>query len=211
MTAEASIEAPPADESAALANLRTEERRNAVGANGVRRGLYFALGLVIVAVGGWLFGSGLFGEATRATALAAPSFCVVARTDLPVLIRETGVLESQQEQLIRCPVDDVSGDGIVGTTILWIVPNGSQVEKGDLLVNFDHSHHLERRARQVLAVEQARADKIKAQVTYETAQRDLQDTVDAETRLKWAEIDLAIHKDERGPLSMEVQSFRKRA
>ena len=50
---------------------------------------------------------------------------------------ERGTMESQNNVEILCEVEDVQGDGINGTPILWIIENGLSVKKGDLLVELD--------------------------------------------------------------------------
>ncbi len=68
----------------------------------------------------------------------------VQRTDLPITVTERGTIESQKNVEILCEVEDVQGDGINGTPILWIIDNGVSVKKGDLLVELDAAPHLER-------------------------------------------------------------------
>ena len=123
---------------------------------GVRLAMGALVALAVTAAGIWLLGGWFLGDGIRgAAAPAEMEFCRISRTDLPIAVTEAGVLESQSNDLIRCKVGDVPGDGVDGTAILWIVPNGSQVQAGDLLVEWDSSHHRERLDRQFLAAEQA--------------------------------------------------------
>ena len=94
-------------------------------------------------------------------------YYTVSPTDLAINVTERGNLESQDEVDVICMVDDIRGDEIHGTPIIWIVPNGSAVKKGDLLVQFDSAGHLERLDRQILDNERARAEQIKAKVQYD--------------------------------------------
>jgi len=87
--------------------------------------------------------------------------------DLPITVTERGNLESQNNVEIMCEVDDIEGDGVVGTQILTIVPNGTSVKKGELLVEFDSAKHRERLDRQILDTESARAVQIQAQAKYD--------------------------------------------
>jgi len=87
--------------------------------------------------------------------------------DLPITVTERGNLESQNNVEIICEVDDIEGDGVVGTQILTIVPNGTSVKKGELLVEFDSAKHRERLDRQILDTESARAVQIQAQAKYD--------------------------------------------
>ncbi|MEM7232515.1 MAG: efflux RND transporter periplasmic adaptor subunit, partial [Planctomycetota bacterium] len=126
-------------------------------------------------------------------------FYTVKRGDLPINVTVRGNLESQTEEKVRCMIDDIEGDGIYGTPLLWIVPNGELVKKGDLIVEFDCSNHTERLDRQVLSTEKARASQIQAKVQYEN-QKTQNETNVAEGRLKvtLAELDLKQFEDEDG-------------
>ena len=64
-------------------------------------------------------------------------FHVVKRGTLAITVTERGNLESQDEIKVKCAVDDFEGDQIHGTPILFIVPNGSSVTEGQLLVELD--------------------------------------------------------------------------
>lgn len=58
--------------------------------------------------------------------------------DLPIVVTERGFLESQEQTTIICEVESYDrNSGTSGLTILSIVPNGSVVQKGDLLVELD--------------------------------------------------------------------------
>ncbi|MFO7907939.1 MAG: efflux RND transporter periplasmic adaptor subunit [Planctomycetota bacterium] len=94
-------------------------------------------------------------------------YFTVERRDLPITVTEQGTLESQNDVKVTCEVDDVGGDGIWGTPIIWIVENGVSVEKGDLLVELDESPHQERVDQQILDTEEAEAEFTQAQLNYE--------------------------------------------
>lgn len=62
----------------------------------------------------------------------------VTRSDLPIVVTERGFLESQEQTEIRCEVETYDRrSGSSGITILSIVPNGSVVEKDDILIELD--------------------------------------------------------------------------
>jgi HlyD family secretion protein len=92
-----------------------------------------------------------------------PILHVVSRDDVPIIVKETGYIVGSDDASLRCQVNDVPGDGIYGTRILWMISNGALVKAGDLLVELDRSHHLERLERQILKVDQSRAARIQAQ------------------------------------------------
>ena len=123
----------------------------------------------------------------------------VQRTDLPITVTERGTIESQKNVEILCEVEDVQGDGINGTPILWIIDNGVSVKKGDLLVELDAAPHQERLDSQVLGTEQARAKDIQARVNYEN-RISRNETSEAKARLNVELADLALqqYEDEYG-------------
>ena len=82
-------------------------------------------------------------------------FYNVEATDLNISVTERGNLESQSDLRVICEVDDVEGDGVSGTPIVWIVENGASVKKGDLIVELDSANHLNRLDSQIIDVEEA--------------------------------------------------------
>ena len=94
-------------------------------------------------------------------------FHTVTPGQLPITVTERGNLESQSNIEILCEVDDIEGDGVLGTQIISIVPNGTSVKEGETLVEFDKTGHQERLDRQILDTEEARATQIQAQAKYE--------------------------------------------
>jgi RND family efflux transporter MFP subunit len=135
----------------------------------------------------------------------------VKRGSLPITVTERGNLESQQNEQIICEVDDISGDGIIGTPIVWIIANGSSVKKGDLLVELDSSGHLERLDRQVLDTERARAVQIQAEAKYENQKTQNETTLaDAELDVKLAELELEMFTDEEnGTHKLDVEAVNR--
>jgi HlyD family secretion protein len=87
----------------------------------------------------------------------------VDRSDLEVVVLERGSLESQSNIDLICEVEDVRKDNINGTTILWMIPNGASVNKGDLIVELDSNPMQEALDEQILYTENALAEKIQAE------------------------------------------------
>ncbi len=90
----------------------------------------------------------------------------VQKGELPIKVTERGNLESQENVDVMCMVDDVSGDEIHGTPIVWVIPNGSAVKEGELLVELDAASQTERLDRQILETNRARAAKTKSEIQY---------------------------------------------
>ena len=99
-----------------------------------------------------------------------------------IKIVERGKIESQRNVLVRSQVDDMNGDGILGNAIVWIVPNGTHVKQGDLIVKLDSGSHIEQRDEQIIETDQARANQIQADVAYQN-QISLNATAEAEAEL----------------------------
>jgi len=132
----------------------------------------------------------------------------VRRGDLQITVTERGNLQSQDEIKVICEVDDIDGDGVHGTPILWVIPNGSSVKKGELLVELDSSNHQERLDRQILDAEKARSEQIQARVKYEN-QKTQNQTKWAEARLQVDLADLAKEQyldEEGGTFQIELQN-----
>ena len=122
----------------------------------------------------------------------------VSRTDLAISVIERGNLESQHNEQVYCEVDDVQRDSINGTPIMWIIPNGSSVKKGQLLVELDSSPMREALDEQVLETEEARARYVQAEADYEN-QLTQNETSEADAQLKidLAELELEMFQDKQ--------------
>lgn len=85
-----------------------------------------------------------------------PETVAVARGDVVATLEVEGSVESARNVDIACQVEG-------GSTILWIVPDGTHVEKGEELVRFDSSAVEELLSQQTIVVERARAAQIAAE------------------------------------------------
>jgi RND family efflux transporter MFP subunit len=129
----------------------------------------------------------------------ALTFHKVSRGQLPIEVIVRGNLESRDSLDIKCEVEDIKGDGILGTTILWIIPNGTLVKKGELLVRLDTSHQRKRLDEQVLDTERRRAYQLQAAAKYVNQKsRNETSLANAELRVKLAELELQSFEDEEG-------------
>jgi HlyD family secretion protein len=135
----------------------------------------------------------------------------VTAGDLPITVTERGNLESQSDVEILCEVDDIDGDGMSGTQILFIVPNGSSVKEGDLLIEFDSTGHLERLDRQIIDTESARAVQIQAQAKYENQiSQNETSLADAKLDVELAKLELEMFVDQqRGTYKLEVEAINR--
>lgn len=112
-------------------------------------------------------------------------YYTVTKADLPIVVTERGNLESQIRTEIRCEVENISVDrsGNFGTQIIFIVPNGSAVKKGDLLVELDSASLRDKLDLQMIAVQRAKSMRIQAQAKYDN-QITQNQTAEAEATLK---------------------------
>ncbi len=91
---------------------------------------------------------------------------IAARSNFLHEITERGEVESASNVEIRC---EVRAKGTGGTTILEIIPEGTYVQEGDVLVRLDSSALENDRTRQQIVCNSSEAEVIKARNTYETA------------------------------------------
>lgn len=121
----------------------------------------------------------------------------VGRADLPITVRERGALASQHETKIICELETVYGQ--YGTRILTLVPNGTPVKKGDLLVEFDSAPLRDRLATQEVTFEQAKAALASAKVRHENQKTQNETTLAAaDLRVKSAEMAQKMYVDGDG-------------
>lgn len=136
----------------------------------------------------------------------------VDRSDLEIVVLERGSLESQSNVDLICEVEDVRRDNINGTTILWMIPNGASVNKGDLLVELDANPMQEALDDQTLLTENAIAEKIQAEANLKN-QLTMNTTAEAEAKLliELAKLELEMYVDEsNGTHKLAVAANKRR-
>ena len=175
-----------------IATHRTHTRRTTLWLSIAKRsaGLLLLTGAVAYAwQNNWL--GGKTGSATAGLVTFE-----VAPRDLPITIIERGSLQSQNNLQVFCEVDDYRSDGINGTTIIWIIPNGSSVSKGDLICELDESGIQAALDKQILDTEEAKSLFIQAQANLKNQAIDNQTAFEkAELDVKLAELELKMFQD----------------
>ena len=142
-----------------------------------RRPVVFGAGAVIVAVV-----VVLLVNSTSAPSMASSSF-EVRRGDFLISIVEGGTIEAVNEEVIR---SDVEGTA----RIIFIVPEGSTVKKGDLLVELDSSSSQDAVNQQQINVEKAQLAVIQAEQTLEIQKSTVASEVAAaELKVEFAQSD----------------------
>jgi HlyD family secretion protein len=126
-------------------------------------------------------------------------YYTVESTDLPIVVTERGNLESQLETTIRCEVENSSFDrsGNQGTQIIFIVPNGSAVKEGELLVELDSAAIRNGLDSQQLAYDKSVSQHIQDRATYDNQITQNQtDLAQAELRVELAKLNLEMYMDD---------------
>ncbi len=123
----------------------------------------------------------------------------VTSADLPIVITERGYLESQEQTSIRCRVETYDRrSGLTGTTILSIVPNGSVVKQGDLLIELDSVQIRDLLESESLELQSDRSTLTQAQARKENREtQNLTAIAEAELALKLAELNRKMYVDEQ--------------
>lgn len=123
------------------------------------------LGVLVVAaiVGGmaWIFIRG------EADAGSGPLVHLVEEGPFDHIVLEQGEVESSSNIEVRC---EVKSRNTSGTQILWVIAEGTQVKKGDLLARLDASALERERDQQLITCNTSESIVIQARNTYEAAQ-----------------------------------------
>lgn len=108
----------------------------------------------------------------------------VQQGPLTVSVNVSGTIKAREQEIIKCEVEGQ-------TTILYLVPEGEQVKRGDLLIELDASQLQDQRVDQEIRVQNAEASFIGAREQLEVTKNQAQSDVDkAELQLQFAEEDL---------------------
>src|SRR5688572_9370991 len=112
------------------------------------------------------------------------TFYEVKRGEFLISVVEGGTLEAVNEDVIRCEVEGTA-------RIVYIVPEGSYVKKGDLLVQLDSSSSEEAANQQQITVEKNHFAHIQAQQQLEIQKSIVDSEVEAaDLKVKIAKSDL---------------------
>ena len=121
------------------------------------------VGLVVVAIlGGAAWGAVQLMANRTDKKVSDVLTATVERGELVVTVTEDGSVESAVNIDIKC---EVAG----GTSILWIVEDGTEVKKGEKIIQLDSAALEESINQQRIATEKARAAKIQAEKDYASA------------------------------------------
>src|SRR5690625_3257350 len=109
----------------------------------------------------------------------------VTRRDLTISVTESGTLRSRDQVVVTNRSEG-------RTTLVWIVPEGTLVEEGDLLAEFDASKLENQQVESRIKVQNAEATFIRAREDLAvTKSQNESDIAEAELKLRLAKLDLA--------------------
>ncbi|HYF52046.1 MAG TPA: efflux RND transporter periplasmic adaptor subunit [Planctomycetota bacterium] len=165
---------------------------------GLKRWFVAAAAVALVAV--MLVASGAFKKADLSTA-SSPTFAV-KRGQLTISVSEPGTIKSRNLEVIK---SEVEGQ----TTILWLVQEGTQVKKGDLLVELDASKLQDQRVDKQIAVQNAEANFIRSREQLEVTKNQTQaDIAKAKLDYQFASEDLVKYEQGDYPTSKKEAEAR---
>ncbi len=136
-----------------------------------------AAAIIVIIAAVWIFNpEGASGEPI----LTVPT----SRGPLVISVTESGTIQSRERVVIRSEVEGRS-------TILYVIPEGTHVQAGDLLVELDASNLIERKTSQEISVITAEASFIQAREDFEvTRSQGESDVSRAELDYRFAQLDL---------------------
>jgi len=148
--------------------------------------------VVIVAIVGVLVWGGSGGRKAMAATLFA-----VEEGPLTISVTENGTIKNRDQVILKSEVEG-------RTAILFLVPEGTNVRKGDLLVELDGSGLEEQRASQSITVINAEASFIRARENLAVAKNQAEsDVTQARQDLKFAELDLKKYVEGEYPQALQ--------
>lgn len=124
-------------------------------------------------------------------------------------ITERGQLEAAENNDITCRVKARSANSTVATTIRWIIDDGTQVKRGDRLVQLDDSGLYEQMKVQKITLDTARAAWVQADTNYSIVEsQNKSDVETAKLALELSRIDL--EKYVKGDYVKDLQEIEGR-
>ncbi|HET6427021.1 MAG TPA: efflux RND transporter periplasmic adaptor subunit, partial [Phycisphaerae bacterium] len=134
---------------------------------------------------------------TRTSDGSSAATVPVRRGALVISVTQSGTVQNRERAVVKSEVEGT-------TTILFLIPEGTYVEKGDLLVELDSSRLIDERNQQQITVLNSEASFIRAREDLAVTVSQTQSDIDqAELTYKFAEQDLT--KYVQGEYPREIQ------
>jgi HlyD family secretion protein len=174
---------------------RGKERRTGRGP-----GITIGFGIVIVLIALGLFLSSAF-EQGKEPARGLPTF-VTQRGPMTISVIESGTIKARDQIVIKNGVEGKS-------VIIRLVPEGTMVKKGDLLVELDASALADVKIDQEIRVQNAEAAYVSAKENLAVVQNQAESDMDkARLTLDFAEQDLEHYKKGKSPNALSAAENR---
>ncbi len=149
--------------------------------------------VLAVLLGGWLL-MGRGGKKAEPVALFT-----VQRGPLTISVTSGGSIQSRDKVVIASELEG-------NNTVIWVIPEGTNVQSGDLLLEFDSSDLVEKRNEQEITVANSEASQIIAQEKLGITEGDCEAAIlDREVDLTLAE--MALEKYEKGDYPQQVRQY----
>jgi multidrug resistance efflux pump len=159
-----------------------------------------SVALVLVVLAGLYFGRGFFGRLGKT--YPPNAFYQVKRADMLISIVEDGALRALNETVVRNNLEGVN-------RIIYLVPEGSYVQKGDLLVELDSAGVKEKLNEQELQYQERLFQMLQATGNLNIQKSLVESQIkDAELKVENAEIDLAKYREGDAPLLIKTIEAR---
>lgn len=156
--------------------------------------IYRGIGILVLgglALGAWLWFSG------SDETLPQEAVYVVKAGPLVIDVVESGTIKAREQLIIK---NEVEGK----TSILYLIPEGTQVKKGDLLVELDASTLMDAKIDQEIRVQNAEAAFVNASENLAVVENQAQSDLDlAELTLEFARQDLKKYTDGEYPNALQ--------
>ncbi len=167
----------------------------------LRRSLFFALCLVFLLAAVFVFlkqGS----QTSRQSAPNQITTFTAKKGDLTINVIEAGTIKARDQEIIKSEVEGVN-------TILWIIDEGKQVKKGDLLLEIDASKLEEKLVDQQIKVQNNEAAYVRAtENLLVTKNQSASDIDKAELTLSFARQDLQKYSEGEYPKELKEAQAR---
>lgn len=125
----------------------------------------------------------------------------VRRIDLEEVVTVGGTIGGNKQTVIYCDLENLSGRGFGGGTIIQLVPNGSHVKKGDMLCRFDASTYEEEARQAELDLQRANSEFRTAELDLQSAQIGLRSYRDGES--------IQVQNENRGKIALAKSDLEK--
>src|SRR5262249_35688632 len=135
----------------------------------------------------------------------------VQREPIQMTIVERGALESAENRDVVCRVKAGNKGSTRGTTIKWVIDDGSPVKQGQVIVELDDSGLQEQLKTQRITMDKARSDYLQAEEAYKIqVSQNESDIANAKNTVRLAEIDLEKYQQGDYPQSLkDIQGLIK--